>query len=201
MSVKTESSSLEVINGYVKNTKEWLEYLQTLPLIKYPKGKIFGKEITFHRAIGFFSDESIGYKFSGQIIKTGELSSKLKEILDKVNTDFNKEYNGILVNVYYSGEDYISAHSDDEKELKKSEVIAISFGQSRIFRVRPKDRNLVIEGEKSKRHKTPVYDISTENGQLIIMKGDFQKEFTHEIPPEKNKDGIRISLTFRYHSK
>lgn len=201
MSVKTASSSLEVLNGYVKDTDEWLNYLQTLPLLKYPKGKIFGKEITFHRAIGFFSDESVGYRFSGQVIKTGELTPKLKEILDKVNTDFSKEYNGILVNIYYSGEDYISAHSDDEKELRNSDVIAISFGQSRTFRVRPKDRILQVEGEKSKRHKTPVYDIPTENGQLLIMKGDFQREFTHEIPPEKGKDGVRISLTFRYHSK
>lgn len=209
--ISTKSSSLEVINNYIQETNNWLEYLQTLPLLKYPKGKIFGKEITFHRSIGFFSDESIGYRFSGQTINNGGLTLKLKEILDKVNTDFSKDYNGILINVYYSGEDYISAHSDDEKELlrfckyskkmKMSEVMAISFGESRTFRVRPKDRNLLIEGEKSKRHKTPVYDIATGNGQLIIMKGEFQKEFTHEIPPEKDKKGIRVSLTFRYHSK
>ena len=201
MSVKTNNSSLEVFNGYIKDTDEWLNYLQTLPLLKYPKGKIFGKDITFHRAIGFFSDESVGYRFSGQVIKTGNLTPKLKEILHKVNTYFSKEYNGILVNVYYSGEDYISAHSDDEKELRNSDVIAISFGQSRTFRVRPKNRNLKVEGTKSKKHKTPVYDILTENGQLLIMRGEFQKEFTHEIPPEKCKDGVRISLTFRYHSK
>ncbi len=196
--VSTEKSSLCTLNNFVTN--EWLDYIETLPLLKYPKGKIFGKEITFHRSIGFFSDESKGYKFSGQVIKNGSLTPKLKDIMNKVNKVFSKNYNGVLINVYYSGEDYISAHSDDEKELQNSDVIAISFGQSRTFRVRPKDKNLIIEGEPNTKYKTPVYDIPTENGQLLMMRGDFQREFTHEIPIEKDKNGVRASLTFRYHS-
>lgn len=201
--ISTNESSLEVIEKYISNPDDWYEYLLSLPLIKYPKGKLFGKEITFHRSIGFFSDYSEGYRFSGQIIKTGGLSSILKKILNDVNTQFSKEYNGILVNVYYTGEDYISAHSDDEKDLKSSEVVAISFGQSRTFRIRPKDKTLEIDSKisASKKHKTPVYDIPTTHGQLLYMKGEFQKEFTHEIPIEKTKNNIRVSLTFRYHSK
>ena len=138
--------------------------------------------------------------FSGQVIKNGGLTPKLKDIMNKVNTVFSKNYNGVLINVYYSGEDYISAHSDDEKELQNSDVIAISFGQSRTFRVRPKDKKLIIEGEPNTKYKTSVYDIPTENGQLLMMKGEFQREFTHEIPIEKDKNGVRASLTFMYHS-
>lgn len=33
----------------------------------------------------------------------------------------------------------------------------------------------------------------------MIMAGDFQKEFTHEIPMEKKKKNPRISFTFRRH--
>jgi alkylated DNA repair dioxygenase AlkB len=45
-----------------------------------------------------------------------------------------------------------------------------------------------------------VFDIPTGHGQLLIMGGDFQSHFTHEIPKEKNKDGLRASLTFRHHN-
>ena len=31
------------------------------------------------------------------------------------------------------------------------------------------------------------------------MAGDFQKEFTHEIPIEKKVEGVRYSFTFRRH--
>ena len=38
------------------------------------------------------------------------------------------------------------------------------------------------------------------NGDILHMGGDFQKEFTHEIPVQKRITGSRISFTFRYHT-
>jgi len=205
--LSTKNSYLNCINEYFSNDEanNWLQYVQELPLIKYPKGKIFGKEITFHRSIGFFSDTSRGYKFSGQIIKTGNFTPKLKDLINSINKQYNTDFNGILINIYYTGEDYISAHSDDEKELDASnQVIAISLGQSRTFRIRPKktlEEPINSTIECNKKMKNQVYDICTEHGQLLIMGGNFQKEFTHEIPIEKNKNNIRASLTFRHHNK
>src|SRR3984885_5341878 len=34
---------------------------------------------------------------------------------------------------------------------------------------------------------------------LLVMEGNFQKDFTHEIPIEKKVKGERISFTFRHH--
>jgi len=205
--ISTNHSYLDCISEFFSNTEanDWLQYVKTLPLINYPKGKIFGKEITFHRSIGFFSDTSNGYKFSGQTIKTGNFTPELKQLIETINKKFNTKYNGILINIYYKGEDYIGAHSDNEHELDSSnQVIAISLGQSRIFRIRPKktlEDNIISKIECNKKMKTPVYDIDTQHGQLIIMGGNFQKDFTHEIPIEKNKNNIRASLTFRHHVK
>lgn len=36
---------------------------------------------------------------------------------------------------------------------------------------------------------------------LIVMDGDFQSYYTHEIPIEKNIINDRISLTFRHHTE
>lgn len=207
---KTNLSSLKVENNFLikedadKLYNSILSNSSLYPLQVNPKGTAYGKEIIFHRSIGFFSDTSKGYSYSRQIAKSNPLPQECKELLEKVNKQFKTNYNGILINVYTSGLDYISAHSDDEKELDNSKsVIAISLGEERLFRIRPKEETLMIETNipKNKKCKTPVYDITTEHGQLIAMCGDFQKEFTHEIPIEKTKKQIRISLTFRTHSK
>mgnify|MGYP003332544329 CR=1 FL=1 len=51
-------------------------------LIKYPKIKIFNKEATQHRCIGFFSNESIGYYYSGQLAKSQPLENNLLKLLE-----------------------------------------------------------------------------------------------------------------------
>jgi alkylated DNA repair dioxygenase AlkB len=90
------------------------------------------------------------------------------------------------VNVYSDGEDSIGAHSDDESELWMSKVACLSLGASRIFRMKNK-----LSGAK--------VDTVTKHGQLLVMEGNFQREFSHEIPVQKKITGKRISLTFRYH--
>ncbi len=46
-----------------------------------------------------------------------------------------------------------------------------------------------------------MFDFPTDNYQVIAMKGDFQKEFTHEVPVEKKVTNERYSFTFRKHIK
>lgn len=103
--------------------------------------KVYGKECRQRRCIGFFSDESIGYKYSSP----KPLTKSLKLLLSDINHLFNTNYNGILVNKYKSGEDYISKHSDDEKNLDDSGVISISYGATRKFRIRDKKTNVIVK--------------------------------------------------------
>ena len=55
------------------------------------------------------------------------------------NDIFKSNYNGILVNRYQDGTENIGAHSDDEKYLDQSGVVAISYGHQRKFRIRDKN--------------------------------------------------------------
>lgn len=66
-------------------------------------------------------------------------------------------------------------------------VVAISIGAVRTFRIRNK-----IDKKIHTNIKTLPFDI-------IHMYGDFQNEFTHEIPVEKKVKDVRYSLTFRKH--
>jgi len=69
-------------------------------------------------------------------------------------------------------------------------VAGICYGPAiRTFRIRNKETKKIILDHKH----MPC--------SLLIMEGDFQKEFTHEIPIEKKIKEERISLTFRYHTK
>jgi len=49
--------------------------------------------------------------------------------------------------------------------------------------------------------KKKVRDIPLESYSVIQMSGDFQKEFTHEVPVQKKVLEERISFTFRKHNK
>jgi len=164
-------------------------------LIVNPPIVVYGKPCTQHRSIGFFAVTDTdgqpmveGYRYSGQLAAALPIPPPLNALLEYVNKTFQADFNGVLVNRYSNGTDRIGAHSDDESGLSgKKAVVAISWGQSRKFRIRHK-------------HDGKIHtDIDTEAGTMLIMAGDFQKEFTHEIPVEKKKNGIRVSFTFRKH--
>lgn len=214
--ITTEKSSLFASQLFTQEiADEWLEYLKSeiLPVLdKHPQGIAFGKSVTMHRNIGFFSDTSKGYKFTKHMFHSNKLSqfSKLQHLLSQINVTLGTKYNGILINSYQGGADYISQHADDEKELDPSaKVAAISFGSPRIFRVtlNPKCKYAIdvsyAQQCLNKKCKLFTVDVPTEHGQLLIMNGNFQHEFLHGIPASTqiSENSLRFSLTFRYHTE
>jgi alkylated DNA repair dioxygenase AlkB len=153
-----------------------------------PEIIIFGKKCKQQRNIGFFSDKSIGYKYSKKMMESKPLTKSMSELLTIINNIIGAEFNGILVNKYMDGNDYISAHSDDETGLDALGVISISYGAERIFRIRKKE---------IKQH---ICDEITTHCSILHMGGNFQKLYTHEIPIQKKIKEPRISFTFRKHN-
>ncbi len=186
--ISTDSSSLVIHslkdNNYIVDNS--VGDIKSL-LNDYPEIIVYGKKCLQRRSIGFFSDESLGYKYSGKIEKSQPLTKNLKLLLNYINKKFESDFNGILVNKYNNGNDYISDHSDNEKEISDKGVISVSYGAVRKFRIRNKITKKIVQ------------DIPTENYQIIEMAGNFQKEFLHGIPIEKKVKDERISFTFRKH--
>jgi len=187
--IKSEKSALniysfnsnELVHKCINDVKD--------ELIINPVINIYGRVAIQHRSIGFFSNDSIGYHYSGQLAKSKPLTNSLKELLETINNKFGTQFNGILVNKYMNGLDYIGAHSDNESYLDSGGVISISVGAVRKFRIRNKITKKII------------VDVPTVYGCILHMNGDFQKEFTHEIPKETKIKDARYSLTFRNHTK
>jgi len=156
-------------------------------LDEYPAIKIFGKSCHQRRCVGFFSNESKGYQYSNQLSLSKPMSTFMLLLLIQINNIFGTNYNGILVNKYKTGDDYISAHSDNEKNLDDTGVVAISYGATRKFRIRDKKTKKIVK------------DLEIASYSMIQMGGKFQQEFTHEIPSQKKIKDERISFTFRKH--
>ena len=79
-----------------------------------PEIIVYGKACHQHRSVGFYSDTSRGYNYSTSITPSKSMHPCLRELLEYINTKFNYSYNGILINKYTDGLDYIGKHSDDE---------------------------------------------------------------------------------------
>lgn len=165
--------------------------LDQLPLQEKPEVVVWGNIVRQQRDVGFFSDMSIGYHFSNRLMPAQPLSVHpiLSWLLNGTNEVLGTDFNGLLINRYRDGSNVIGAHSDDEKALDPTRkmVASIAFGTARKFRIR------------DKKTKKIVLDFDHIPRSLLVMEGNFQSEYTHEIPAQKLIKDPRISVTFRRH--
>ena len=187
--IKTNKSSLKTTNHDYKELIEKCILEIEDKLIINPEIIVYGKKCNQHRNVAFFSNTSIGYHYSNQLAKSIKLTKNLEILLNNINQKFNSDFNGILINKYKDGCDSIGPHSDDEKNLGNIGVLSISYGSTRNFRIRDKTTKKII------------CNLNTNDEEIIIMDGNFQKEFLHEIPAQKKIKQPRYSFTFRKHLK
>jgi alkylated DNA repair dioxygenase AlkB len=146
--------------------------------------KIFGKDHPVPRYLQAFG---VDYNFSKSEHKSLPITDTyLLKLQEYVHTlDSNYKYNGILVNWYRDGNDYIGPHSDDESELKEgSNIYSFTFGATRDFLF------------KSKTNKSRVI-IPLMDNTMLIMGGDTQKNWTHGVPKRLKCKESRINVTIR----
>lgn len=151
------------------------------------KIKIFGKEVDLPRLTAWYGDEGKSYKYSGITMNPNAWIPALLAIKEKIEKVVELDFNSVLANLYRDGKDYVSWHSDDEKELGNNPIIAsVSFGATRRFKLRHKsNKNL------------GTVEITLTNGSLLIMKGSTQHFWKHQVPKTSKVRKERINLTFR----
>src|SRR5229473_1387378 len=84
---------------------------------------------------------------------------------------------------YRDGNDSVGLHADAEPEMG-SVIASVSLGAERLFRLKRKG------GIDAFWERLP-------HGSLLIMAGNTQKTFKHEVPKESGVIQPRINLTFR----
>lgn len=147
---------------------------------------VFGKTYKQPRLTALYGESHQSYRYSNIVMYPQPFTTTLKSIKDKIEDITNEKFNTLLINLYRDGNDSNGWHADNEKELGKNPIIAsISFGEKRPFHF--KHRTI-----KEERHQ-----LNLEHGSLLIMKGEMQHFWLHQIAKTKRKINPRINLTFR----
>jgi alkylated DNA repair dioxygenase AlkB len=149
------------------------------------KAVLFGKVIHTKRKVAWYGDHPFEYTYSNSTKTAKPWSQELLELKSKVEERSGETYNSCLLNLYHSGDEGMTWHSDGEKDLKKHGAIAsVSLGAERKF---------------SFKHKASKQTLSLvlQKGSLLVMKGTTQENWLHRLPPTKKVLMPRVNLTFR----
>jgi alkylated DNA repair dioxygenase AlkB len=93
-------------------------------------------------------------------------------------------FNAVLCNLYRDGNDSVGLHADAEPEMGPI-IASVSLGAERLFRLKRKDGSV-------------AFAKALPNGSLLIMAGETQQNFKHEVPKQPRITTPRINLTFRH---
>ena len=163
----------------------YLKNLSDNILWKQESMNMYGKKINFPRLTSWYGDNDKPYSFSGITLNPNPWSPELLEIKKIIEPKANVIFNSVLLNRYRDGNDSISWHTDAEPGLGTNPVIAsVNFGETRNFQLRHIETKEKIE-------------IELVHGSLLIMLGELQHFWQHQVPKTSRKVKERINLTFR----
>lgn len=149
--------------------------------------KVFGKTYQQPRLTALYGDSGKPYSYSNITMYPKIFTPLLEKIKTKIQQVSEHSFNTVLLNLYRDGKDSNGWHADNEKELGKNPVIAsVSFGETRPFHF------------KHRTIKTESHKLNLTHGSLLIMKGEMQHYWLHQIAKTKKPIAPRINLTFRY---
>jgi alkylated DNA repair dioxygenase AlkB len=148
--------------------------------------KLYGKEVDLPRKTAWYGDQNKSYTFSGIHLDPEPWTPTLLQVKKRIEDVADVEFNSVLLNLYRHGNDGISWHTDAEPELGENPVIgSISFGGARRFMFRHRqDPDMKTEVELT-------------HGSFLLMAGETQHFWQHQIPKTSRKVDPRINLTFR----
>ncbi len=132
-----------------------------------------------------FSDNPALLTLQGSSVAS--TSREWTPLLDKLRHKLSAKglrINFCLLNHYDNGTQSIKYHSDNERNSDRL-IISVSLGASRTFRTFNKET-----GDER--------DYRLNNGDIVIMQGDFNSQHYHCILPESQCNEYRLNLTFRF---
>ena len=126
------------------------------------------------------------YHYAGSRNDALPIAPQIAPLLAWCRREIDPRLNGLLLNWYDGARGhYIGAHRDDRRDLiEGSPIVTISFGEERIFRMRPwKGRGFT--------------DLVATPGHALVIPWQTNLSWTHELPRRVAYQGRRISVTIR----
>lgn len=145
--------------------------------------EMYDKVVTAPRMISWYEDkENVGADSNGP-----DWTPELLAIRKRVESETQLQFNAVLLNLYRDGKDGVLWHSDKEGNSGKDSIIAsVTFGATRMFRLRHKFRIDI-----------PQVEIPLHHGSFLLMAGTTNSFWQHQIPKTAKPVLSRINLTFR----
>lgn len=166
--------------------EKFFESLKKTIAWKQEQISFYGKVHDIPRLTAWHGNANKIYTYSGIKVQSIPWTPILLQIKERIENVSQLTFNSVLLNLYRSGKDGVSWHSDDEPELGKNPPIgSVSFGATRVFQLKHKNLN----NEKR--------EIQLSSGSYLLMKGETQHHWLHQIPKRRNLTEERINLTFR----
>ena len=182
------NASIEYYPNFFDTEKSQMLYDKLLNEIPWQQDDItvFGKKHPQPRLTALFGNEGKPYSYSNIVMHPHKWNPILIFLKTKIEEVCNENFTTVLLNLYRDGKDSNGWHADNEKELGKNPIIAsVSLGAERSFHL----KHNTLSDAKLK--------ITLENGSLLLMKGETQHFWKHQIPKTAKPIGPRINLTFR----
>ena len=146
---------------------------------------MYGKKIISKRKVAWYGSKEFDYAYSGNHRKAKPWTKELLDIKKIIEGASKDSFNSCLLNLYHEGAEGMGWHSDNEKELlPKATIASISLGSHRKFSFKHKQTKETVS-------------LSLHNGSLLLMKGEIQDHWLHQLPKTKKIIDARINLTFR----
>jgi len=155
---------------------------KTLPW-RVETARLFGREIPVPRMTAWFGTKC--YAYSGIRHEAAPLPGVLERLHARAEKLSDASYNSVLCNLYRDGRDSVGWHSDSEAILGDRPTIAsLSLGATRRFQFRHRKTKETIT-------------LELKEGQWLMMVGQTQRYWLHQLPKTVAPVGCRINLTFR----
>ncbi|TKA59251.1 hypothetical protein B0A49_12399 [Cryomyces minteri] len=141
---------------------------------------------------------------SDQSLPLLHYSSSVEQIREEVQKIVHHPINHVLIQLYRSGNDYISEHSDKTLDIVRgSSIVNVSFGAQRTMRLRTKKSADPGLGARQT-HRVPM-----PHNSMFVLGPETNMRWLHGINADRRRleersevelayEGMRISLTFRH---
>lgn len=152
---------------------------------------IAGRPVSTKRLHDFRSDPGKSYSYSGGAHEDRAWTPGLLSAKALVESALGLEFNSCLCNLYPSGKVGMGWHADKEGELgREPNIASLSMGATRLFRFRRR-------GAWREKTGYQKWDFLLGEGDLLLMRGQTQQYFEHELAPSLKVKDPRLNLTFR----
>ena len=146
---------------------------------------IAGREVRVPRRVAYYGPYP--YTYSGILHPAHALPAAIAVLRDRIEAVSGQPFNTVLMNLYRSGSDSVSWHSDDDYPHGGHPAVAsLSLGETRRFRI------------SHRRHGQERHAVDLTAGGLLLMTGTSQSDYRHALPKSAKAHGPRINLTFRH---